>query len=173
MKIKLLTLLVIVITASTSCDKLNPISFYVKDETSIQVNSASLINTPFEIATPDITTNSTQEFENNNTNVSFITNVSLDELKLSITNPTGKTFSFLKNIHIYIATDETDEVELAFLDNVPPSDNMIMLNTTKVNLTKYIKASSYKLRTKVETRETMTQTTDIKVDLKFKVTAGR
>ena len=172
MKHKILISLMI-ITSFVACNKLAElISFNINAQTSIQVNSSTIINTPFEISTPGITTNSTQEYETNHTSPNLIKEVVLEELKLSITNPQDKTFSFLKNIHIYISTDDNAEVELAYLETVPAGTNTITLITTKENLDKFIKASSYKLRTRVETKETLSATTDIQVDMKFKVTAG-
>jgi len=73
---------------------------------------------PFEIPTPDITTNSEQELNNNNTKANLVKDVSLEELKLTIVSPSGKTFSFLKSVHIYISTNDDDEVELAYKDNI-------------------------------------------------------
>jgi hypothetical protein len=39
------------------------------------------------------------------------------ELKLTITDPTDKP-SVLKSIHIFISTDDNDEIELAYLDDI-------------------------------------------------------
>jgi hypothetical protein len=172
MKYKILMLLVI-ITTFVSCNKLAElISFNINAQTSIQVNSTTIINTPFEITTPGITTNSSQEYENNHTTPNLIKEVILEEVKLSVTNPQDKTFSFMKNIHIYISTDDNAEVELAYLETIPSDSSSITLITTKENLDKFIKASSYKLRTRIETKETLSEPTDIQVDMKFKVTAG-
>ncbi|HKO75632.1 MAG TPA: hypothetical protein VJU52_00325 [Flavobacterium sp.] len=169
-KFTILAILALIITASCSeVDKL--LTFTISDQTTFKINSGLPFNSPFEVATPDVTTNSTSEFSNNNTNVDLVKDVKLDELKLSITSPADKTFSFLKSVHMYISTTADDEIELAFLDNISSTTNTINLTCTSQKLDKYIKASSYKIRTSVTTKETLTQETTVKADMKFKVTA--
>jgi hypothetical protein len=165
-------LLVILFLSFFSCDEIEKLlTFYVEDETTFTVASAAPLNLPFEIATPDVATNSSQQFENNNTRADLVKEIKLTQLDLSITSPSGKTFSFLKSIHIYISTDNADEIELAYADNIPANASEIQLTPTKNRLDAYVKASSYKLRTEVVTRETVTEDVDIKTNLKFRVTA--
>jgi hypothetical protein len=172
MKTKKNTILVLLALMIVSCSEVDKLlTFSISDQTTFKVNSGLPFNSPFEVATPDVTTNSTSEFSINNTNVDLIKDVKLDELKLSITSPADKTFSFLKSVHMYISTTADDEIELAFLDNISSTTNTINLTCTTQKLDKYIKASSYKIRTSVTTKETLTQETTIKADMKFKVTA--
>lgn len=173
MKIKILSICLLTSLLFTSCDVLdNLLTFDISDETTFSVNSGLPVNSPFEVPTPDVTTNSTTEFKNNNTKADLVKDVKLRELKLSITNPTDKTFSFLKEIHIYIATNDTDEIELAYLTNINSTANTLGLTCTSAKLDKYIKASSYKLRTQVTTKETLTQKIDLKAIMRFRVTAN-
>jgi hypothetical protein len=155
----------------SGCKKLG-VNFAINHQSTFRVESSSPLNLPFEAATPDVTTNSSQQFENNNTAANLIKEIKLEELKLSITNPANKTFSFLKSVQIFISTNNSDEIELASLDNIVSTAQTISLNCTTQNLDKYVKASSYKLRTRVVTKETVTQAVDIRTDLKFKVKAG-
>jgi hypothetical protein len=172
MKTKKNTILVLLALMIVSCSEVDKLlTFSISDQTTFKVNSGLPFNSPFEVATPDVTTNSTSEFSINNTNVDLIKDVKLDELKLSITSPADKTFSFLKSVHMYISTTADDEIELAFLDNISSTTNTINLTCTTQKLDKYIKASSYKIRTSVTTKETLTQETTIKADMEFKVTA--
>ena len=172
MKSKLLTV-IIAAACFIGCEKLAELAnFDIKAQTSIQVNSSTILNTPFEIHTPGITTNSNEEFENKHTNATLIKKVVLEELKLTITNPNDKTFNFMKKIHVYISTDDNPEIELAYLDVIPENQDSITLVTSKENLMQFVKATSYKLRTSIETKETLTEATDIQVDMKFNVTAG-
>jgi len=165
----IIAVLSLFVTSCSEVDKL--LTFTISDQTTFKVNSGLPFNTPFEAPTPDVTTNSTSEFENNNTNVNLVKDVKLQELKLSITSPADKTFSFLKSVHMYISTNADDEIELAYLDDINATTNSINLTCTTQKLDKYIKASSYKIRTEVTTRETVTQDIEIKADMKFKVTA--
>ena len=155
------------------CSKVDELlSFYIADQTSFQVESTSPLDLPLEIATPDVTTNSSQKFENNNTTAALVKDVKLNELRLTVTNPSGKTFSFLKSVHIYISTDQSNEIEIAYMDNIPASVSTVTLTTTDQRLDTYVKASSYKLRTSIVTREALSQAVDIQVDLKFHVRAA-
>lgn len=172
MNTKALILIVLMTSVFYSCNKIdNALTFTISDQSSVTIPSSSPLTLPFEISTPDISTNSSQEFENNNTNVDLIKDVKLQEVKLTITDPANKTFSFLKSIHIYISTNDNDEIELAYLDNISSSANSISLITTEEKLDNYIKSSSYKLRTETTIRETLTQDITIQIDLKFKITA--
>ncbi len=171
MKTKCSFVAILFILSLSGCKKLG-VNFALNHQTTFRIESSSPLNLPFETATPDIATNSSQQFENNNTAVNLIKEIKLKELKLSITNPTNKTFSFLKSVQIFISTNNSDEIELASLDNIASTTQTISLNCTTQNLDKYVKASSYKLRTRVVTKETLTQSVDIRTDLKFKVKAG-
>jgi hypothetical protein len=172
MKTKAVIVLAILALFIVSCNEVDKLlTFNISNQTTFKINSGLPFNSPFEVATPDVTTNSTSEFKNNNTNVDLVKDVKLQELKLNITNPADKTFSFLKSVHLYISTTADDEIELAYQEDINATTNTLDLTCTTQKLDKYIKASSYKIRTKVTTKETLTQETTIKVDMKFRVTA--
>lgn len=172
MKTKFLYLSVLLSFLIVSCDVLDRLlTFEVHDQTTFSINTGLPFNSPFDVPTPDVTTNSSAEFNNNNTNANLVKDVKLKQLKLTITNPSDKTFSFLKAIHIYISTDGSDEIELAYLDNINVVTNTINLTCTSAKLDKYIKADSYKLRVQVTTKETLMQKVDVQSDMTFKVTA--
>lgn len=172
MKIKYSSFLLLLLITAFSCDQINNLlTFYVKSNTNITVPSSSPLPFPFEFLTPNVQTDSSQEFKKNNTNVDLVKDVILDEVKLTITAPEGKTFSFLESIKIYISTDDDDEILIASAENITSTDSSIKLTTTQAKLDAYIKASSYKLRTEASIRETLTQDVSIRIDLKFKVTA--
>ncbi len=171
MKTKVILSVLLIGTVLTfSCKKL--LTFDISDSTTTTVDANILpFQLPVEIPTPDITTNSESEFAQNNTNVDLVKEIILKKLQLTITSPSGKTFSFLKSIEIYISADGESETKLAWNDNVESNANSIELETTKEALDKYVKKDKYKLRTKVVTKETLTQSVDIKIDFTFQVTA--
>ena len=172
MKSKLIALSLFLSLFLSSCDAVdNLLTFTISNETSIQIKSTSPINLPSEIITPDVTTNSSAEFENNKTKASLVKDVKLKSLKLMITNPTDKTFTFLKSVHLYISTTDSDEIELAHQDNINASTNSIDLICTDARLDQYIKADKYKIRTKVTLKETLTKDVTVKAEMKFRVTA--
>lgn len=171
MKTNIAVALLLLAFAFTGCKKLG-VNFTINNQTNFRVESSSPINLPFEMGTPDVTANSSQQFGNNNTAANLIKEIKLEELKLSITNPSAKTFSFLKSVEIYISTNSNDEILLANLSNISSTAQSINLTTTTQDLSSYVKASSYKLRTSAVTKETVTQAIDIRADIKFKVKAG-
>ena len=155
-----------------SCKKIDDLlTFRISHETTFTLQSASPLNLPFEVQTPDITTNANQEFQNHNTRADLVKDVRLEEVKLTLVSPSDKTFSFLKSIQIFISTNQSDEIVLASAENISSTTTTLNLEPTSEKLDSYVKASSYKLRTSVITRETLTQDVDIKMNIKFKVTA--
>ncbi|MFV8367947.1 hypothetical protein [Flavobacterium sp. LB2R40] len=155
-----------------SCNVIDDLlTFSIDNQTTVTVPTGFPVNTALEFVTPEVPSNSSAVFQNNNTKAELVKDVRLKEMKLTVTNPANKSFSFLKSIHMYISTNDTDEIELAFLDNINSTSTTISLTCTPEKLDKYIKASSFKLRTRAVTKETITQDVSIKADMKFQVTA--
>lgn len=172
MKSKLVLFALLSTLFLSSCDAIDDLlTFNISNEASIKIKSTSPINLPSEIITPEVTTNSSSEFENNKTKANLVKDVKLRSLKLSISDPSDKTFTFLKSVHLYISTTDSNEIELAYQDNISTTANMIDLICTDKRLDEYIKADSYKIRTKVTLKETLTKDVTVKADMKFRVTA--
>ncbi|CAA9197744.1 hypothetical protein [Flavobacterium bizetiae] len=172
MKSKLVALSLLLFVFLSSCDAIDDLlSFTISNETSIKIKSTSPINLPSEIITPDVTTNSSAEFKNNKTKAELVKDVKIRSLKLSISDPSDKNFTFLKSIHLYISTTDSDEIELAYQDNINSTSNTIDLICTDARLDRYIKADKYKIRTQVTLKETLTKDVTVKADMKFRVTA--
>ena len=166
----ILSILIIGIILTVSCKKL--LTFDISDSTTTTIDANILpFQLPVELPTPDVTTNSENEFAQNDTKVELVKEIILKKLVLTITSPNDKTFSFLKSIEIYISADGEDEMKLAWNDDVQSDAKSIELETTNSALDKYVKKDKYKLRTKVVTKETLTQSVDIKIDFTFQVTA--
>ncbi|MBJ2125648.1 MULTISPECIES: hypothetical protein [unclassified Flavobacterium] len=172
MKSKFIALTVFLSILFSSCNTVDDLlTFTISNNASIKIQSTTPINLPLEIITPEVTTNSSAEFQNNKTKASLVKDVKIKSLKLTITDPSDKTFTFLKSIHLYISTANSDEIELAYQDNINVSSNTIDLICTDKRLDEYIKADSYKIRTQVTLKETLTKDVTVKADMKFKVTA--
>jgi hypothetical protein len=156
-----------------SCKKIEDLfSFTISNQSSITIQSSSPVNLPFNIASPSVATNSTEQFKNNNTDVKYVRNIILQNLQLTITSPSTQTFDFLKSIHIYISTSSSDEIELAYLDQIPVGVSSITLIPTTAALDQYVKAASYNLRTQVVTNQILTQDVTVGIQSQFKVTAN-
>lgn len=147
------------------------LTFTISNQTTITIGSGFPIGTAMSIVIPEVTTNSSAEFENNNTKADLVKDVKLTQFTLTITDPTNKTFSFLKSIELYISTDSSDEILLASKNDINSTTNTVVLIPTTAKLDKYIKAPSFNLRTKAVIKETISQDITVKGDMKFKVTA--
>jgi hypothetical protein len=172
MKTRATAISALVLLLTVSCSEVDKLlTFNLSYTTTFKINDGLPINLPFDVSTMDVTTNSTIKFNDYNTNADLVKDIKLEELKLSINNPDDKTFSFLKSVHVYISTNGTDETELAFLDNINDTTQDINLICTSQKLDRYVKASSYKIRTSVITKESLNQEVTVKANLKFKITA--
>lgn len=154
-----------------SCSVIDSLlTFSINYQTSVTIPAGFPVNTPIDFSA-ETASNSSTVFENNNTKADLVKDVRLKELKLTITKPTDKNFSFLKSIHMYISTNNSDEIELAFLDDINSTSNTITLTPTSEKLDKYLKAESFTLRVKTVTKETVSENITVKADMRFQVTA--
>jgi hypothetical protein len=170
-------LLIIGFLLFTGCDiqeKLDEIAtFNISNSADFTVPSASAINLPIDVATPDVNTSSQQSFENNNTRADLVENVSLTDLTLIITDPDDRTFSFLKSLEIYISNDSEGSTLLAEIQDIPETvGKELQLETTGANLDEYITEDSYSLEFKAVTDKTTNSDTDFTADMVFEVRAA-
>jgi len=170
------SILIITVLLFTGCDideKLDEIAtFNITNSAEFTVPSASGVNLPIDIGTPDVNTSSQQSFENNNTRANLVENVNLSELTLNITNPNDRTFSFMKSLEIYISNDSEGPTLIAEIQDIPENvGSELELETTGANLDEYIKEDSYDLEFEVVLDETVNSDTDIEADMVFEVRA--
>lgn len=171
---KIFTIALLAILGLFSCKKIldKLLTFTYKDSVNISIPATTIVNTPFTIATPDITSNASEEFENNGASVDNVKSVSISEMKLTITSPDGQTFNFMKSIEIYMSADGLDDVLIAQKSNMGNDDLTVLdLEVTNADFSDHIKKDKYKLTVSLTTDEILTQKVDITSDLTFKVTA--
>ncbi|SDM00806.1 hypothetical protein SAMN05421823_109261 [Catalinimonas alkaloidigena] len=156
--------------ACQSVDRLT--QFNMDYESSVTVSSGMSINLPFDMMTPDVTTNSESEFKVNNTRKDLIEEIRLTSMKMQITSPSSADFSFMKSIHIYLDAEDLGETEIAYLDDIPASPGrQLTLETTSADVQEYIKRDSFTLRVEAVTRKIPAQDVDIDIDSRFWVNA--
>lgn len=156
-----------------SCKTLDKFTRFNMDyNTSYTYTSGLPINLPVNLSTPDVQTNSESTFAINDTRKDLIESILLKELNLTITAPAGKTFSFLKDVRIYISAEGMAEVEIARLLNI---DNTVggelSLDVFSIELKEYIKAPSFKLRAVSTTDELLTGDVSVNIYSRFFVDA--
>lgn len=156
-----------------SCDRIDELTMFdVEFTTSFTIPSSSIINLPFDIATPETTTNSESTFENNDTRSDLVESVRLRELRLDLIAPSDGDFNFLNEIEIFITADGLPEVLIASDLDIEPNDSRSLdLDIEDVELREYIVQDTYTLRTRTITDETINEDHQIEVFTRFRVDA--
>ena len=170
---KNLIFLFVLAIAFSGCKKIDELTQFDMDyDSSVDIPATTGINLPFNIFTPDITTNSESTFESNDTRKDLVEKIVLKTLELTVSKPSGEDFSFLKSIKITIKADGLADKEIAW-DNAVPSNagNKISLETTSDNLDEYIKKDSFKLDVETVTDEVLTKDYTIDIHSVFFVDA--
>jgi hypothetical protein len=115
----------------------------------VTFSSSAGINLPFNLFTPDITSNSEQQFAVNETRKDLIEEIYLKELELTISSPSGEDFSFLEEVSVYISATGLPEIEIAAKKPVPNSTGVLLsLDVSQVDIKEYIKKDKFTLRLK-------------------------
>lgn len=163
-----------VLACLAACEKVDDLlTFKIINETSFTVPSAIGLNLPTLLPTPDVTTNASQTFQNNNTNVNKVKDIKLESLVLAITSPTDATFAPVKSIRLYISAPGFEEKLLAFKENIPAdAGNRLSLDVTREKMDNYVKRETFSVRTEVVTRQAVFQDTDVTAQMVFAVTAN-
>jgi hypothetical protein len=145
-------------------------NFKINYEQEVTIESTGGLNLPFNLNTPPVTTNTENEFRNQNTRSNLIDEVNLNELRLEITSPTGADFSFLERIRIFIKADGLDDLEVAWKDPVPnEAQSIISLDCTDRDLQNYLKKEAFSLQVRATTDETISQDHEVTIYSEFQV----
>lgn len=172
-KIGYILLLVVVIVSS--CGLIDDLlTFKINHSTEFTIPGTNVIGVPIplDLLDQEITTNSSEEFENNNTSSNLVKDILLEELNTSIISPENETFAPLNDIEIFIQADGQPKKLIAWQYNIPESvGRELELETTSESLDEYIKQEKFVVDAQVTADGTFGEDTDIKVDMKFSVTA--
>jgi hypothetical protein len=163
---KPLLIAAILIIGSFGCKELDKLTqFDIEYNEEVVIPSTIGMDLPFNVATPDISTDSESKFSVNDTRKGLIEFISLKSMTLDLTQPADGDFGFLKSISIYIKADGLDEIKIAWLDEVPADPGATLdLDTSDEDLQEYIKMDSFSLRVNTVTDEIITS--DHHIDIK-------
>lgn len=169
----MITIMFSLILFTSGCKEVDKLTQFNMDyDESVTIPSSIGINLPFNLFTPPITTNSTKSFEVNDTRKDLIEQIILKEMTLSISSPSGKDFSFLKSIEIYMSADGLDEIKVAWKDNIDNSvGNSIALETSSSDLQEYIKKDEINLKVTTVTDELILTDYEVNIHSNFFVDA--
>ena len=156
-----------------SCQKIDEwTQFNMEYTSSVSIPATLGIDLPIDIWTPNIPSNSEEEFESNNTAKNLIEKIVLTKLSMEITSPESSSFDFLKNIEIYIEADGLEEKKIAWLEDIPKTGlKRIELETAVDDLREFIMKDNYKLRTKTVSRQLISHETEVEIKNTFFVDA--
>jgi len=170
---KLIFLFAFAAMVTLSCDEIDKLTqFKMPYNESIVISSSTVINLPFDIFTPDISTNSSSTFEGYDTAADLIEKIKLGSLKLTLTSPSDANFSFLQSVNIYISAEGLSEEKIAWKESIPESiGKTIELETSTVNLKEYIFKDKIKLRVNTVTNRVITSDHYIDLNAVFNVDA--
>ncbi|UOQ98746.1 hypothetical protein MUN81_04455 [Hymenobacter sp. 5317J-9] len=120
-----------------------------------------------------VTTNSAASFQNNKTTKDKVKDVYLEQMVLTITDPSGANFDFLDKLDVYINTPNVNnKILLASISSVPQGTNIIKLTPTTARLDEYLKAETYELTVDSRSNRFSASNFTVKADSRFKVTAN-
>lgn len=171
-KLLLLLPLALVLVLFSNCKKLEELTkFNISFNSEVTIPANSIINLPFDIFTPDITTNYQEQFSANKTRTDLVSEIKMDAVNITVKAPAGQNLDFLKSINIFIAAEGLDEKEIAFINDVPDGLTALSLECVSDNIKDYITKDKIKLRVKTVTDKTVSQNTELDVQTKFWVQA--
>jgi hypothetical protein len=148
-----------------SCKKLDKLTqFYIENNSTVTIPANSGINLPFDLFTPDITTNYEEQYSANDTRKDLVDEIKIDKINITVKSPQGANLDFLKSIHVFISADGLDEKEIAWKEDVADGLTSLDLDHTGDNLKQYLMKDKIKLRIKTITDKATKQ--DITLDLK-------
>lgn len=164
--------LFLIATTFLACELDELTQFTLNYDEEVVIESSTVVDLPFNIITPEISSNSESTFESNNTNKDLIEYIELTSMVLEITSPSDGNFDFLNSINIYIDADGLSETRIAWKENIPPnSGNVLALDTAGTDLKEYIKKDVFSLRLETVTDELITSDHHINVKSEFFVDA--
>jgi len=167
---KSIALSILLLITLLSCKKFDKkTQFNIENTTQSTIPSATGVNLPIDLPTPTITTSTEKEMEEHNTHKNLIEYANLEELKLSINDPTSANFDFLNDMEIFIRADGLTKQKIAEIHNIPENQlqELSLSVIPGIDLQDYIKADKYYLDITVKTDKVNLQ--DITIDIYSKV----
>lgn len=157
-----------------ACDKVNDLikfGFNIRNEFTLPPNIP--INTPFNLPAIPMDYNAEEAFKDNGTRADLVKEITLEYIKLNITEPIGQDFTFVKDIELIFSKDGMDDMLVAWIYDVP--DNVgqeLTLDVVSQNLDAYLKDDGCKIKLKVTTDKLTTKEIKISSDIRIRVTAN-
>lgn len=148
-------------------------SFDLAYTSSVTVPKTGGLNLPFDLFTPEVTTNSESQFAVNDTRKDLLEEVTLTQMTLTITSPSSQRFDFLKEMSVYLNAEGLSEIKIASADNIPENIGATLeMDVVENDLKEYIKKDKFSLRVETVTDKTISEDVDIDIFSNFFVRAN-
>jgi hypothetical protein len=173
-KLVVLTLIILVVSLFTTCNKLRKIKEFDLNYTEdiIIPSNNTILSVPFDIITPEQTTNTAAEYDNQGTTNKLVEQVTLTKLIFSMKSPSSANFDFLNSIEIFLSSPNNSEILVASKYNIPESGlKLIEMDLTSNNLKNFLQDASYNLRLKTVTDQTIFNDVTVTTNATFHVKA--
>lgn len=151
--------------------KLKEFDLHYSNEVTIP-SASSVVSLPFDIKTPETTTNTKEDYKNEGTTSRLIDRVTLTDLTLTVKSPQSGNFDFLNSIEIYLASPNHTEVLVASKNDIPETGlTRLTLDVSSSDLKGYLQDESFSLKFKITTDRALAYDITIQSDETFHVKA--
>lgn len=170
---RIITVLSLAAFGLGACEKVDKLTqFTVTDRTELKIEAGAATLLPYDLYTPPVYSEASRELTFNNTKAEMLESVKLQEFRMVITQPFGRSWDFLKDIEVFIDADQLPETKIAFETEITDQINAtLLLKTADVQLTDYLKKGTYIIKTRLTTDKLITDDLDVSITTKFAVDA--
>jgi hypothetical protein len=134
----LLPLCALVLSMGSGCRKVNEATeFDIQYATTVNVPKGSVkIDTTVDFTTPEVPTESSSYFANNQTAEDLIEEVALT--RFVITSQSGGNLDYLKSLSVYIKAPNLNDLLVATKSNIPPGTTSFSADMTGANIREHL-----------------------------------
>ena len=157
------------------CKKIDELTeFDLEYSTEITIPASGLsINQPITLNTPEIPTNGSSKFTENNTTKNLIDEIKLTRFNISVVTPSGANLDFMNSLEIFIAAGNISETMFAKKVPVPPGSAFVSMDLEGQNLKDYIFEDKFKMRLRLVPDQVLSADVKIKIDQTMHVKGKR
>ncbi|MDP3567471.1 hypothetical protein [Sediminibacterium sp.] len=164
-------LLLSIIGSCKKIRKLKEFDLMYTEDIIIPANN-TVLTVPFDIVTPEQTTNTEAEYDNQGTSSKLVEEVKLTKLLFSIKSPTSSNFDFLNSVEIFLSSPNNTEILVASKYNIPETGlKQLEMEVSSENLKNILQDESYNLRVKTVTDKTIFSDITVTTNATFHVKA--
>jgi hypothetical protein len=165
-------IIIIALISLASCKALDKLTMFdLKYDASFTIPKNAIVDMPIDLNSPEVATNTEEEFAVHDTRKDLIESIKLKSLMLEIETP-GYDFSFLKSVELFLKADGLPEIKIAEKMLIPDDvGNQLQLDVTDAELSEYLKKDKISMRAKTVTDEQLTEDLRVRIYSVFRVDA--